>query len=159
MSALLALALLAAAPPPAPNVAPTAGTTFAGSADLHATIAAMARDLKPGQHFAWRPVLSNGADVAALEYWTAPGRPALHPADAEYTIVMEGAGTLVLGGRLVDPAVTRPDLVEGSRIDGGTRIPLKPGDAMLIPANTPHWFGVDDGKLVLLGIKLPQAKR
>jgi mannose-6-phosphate isomerase-like protein (cupin superfamily) len=159
MMPLLMLALMTAAPSPAPVVAPTVGRSFAGSADLQVAIAAMARDLKPGQHFAWRPVLQDRAYVAALEYWTAPGRPAVHPTDAEYTIVMEGAGTLVLGGRLIDPTVTRPDLVEGSRIDGGTRIPLKAGDAMLIPANTPHWFGVDGRKLVLLGIKLPQTKQ
>ena len=157
---LLALPLaLAATGVPAQTAAPADPTSFAAAADVQATVAAMARGLKPGQHFAWQPLVRDGVSVAAVEYWTAPGRPAVHPADAEYTIVIAGAGTLVSGGRLVDASVTRADLTEGSRIEGGTTRPLKPGDTMLIPAGTPHWFGVEGGRLVLLGIKLPRPAR
>lgn len=162
MRMLLALApllLLAGAPSSAQVSAAGDPTAFASAADVTATIAAMTRDMKPGQHFAWRPLLRDGRTVAAIEIWTAPGRPAVHPTDGEYTIVIDGAGTLVSGGRLIDPSVTHPDLIEGDRIDGGTRRAIRPGDAMLIPAGTPHWFGVDGGRLVLLGIKLPQGPR
>ena len=54
--------------------------------------------------------------VAAIEVWKKPGRPAVHPTEAEYATVLEGAGTLVSGGTLVTP-VTRPNgMIEGERI-------------------------------------------
>ena len=34
---------------------------------------------------------------------------------------------------------------------------LGPGDVILIPAGTPHWFGISGDRLVLLGTKLPRA--
>ena len=154
-----ALVLLAAATPAFAETPPTDPTGLAKAADIQAQVATMAREMKPGQNFAWRPLLRDGATTAALEYWTAPGKPATHPTDAEYTTVIEGAGTLVSGGRMVDPVTTKSGMIEGSRIEGGTTRDLKPGDVILIPAGTPHWFGITGGKLVLLGMKLPRAAK
>ncbi|MGF7148611.1 quercetin dioxygenase-like cupin family protein [Sphingomonas zeicaulis] len=130
---------------------------FAASAEVRAKVAKMAKAMKPDQGFMASPVVSDGKAVAALEYWRKPGRPAVHPDEAEYAIVVEGAGTLIMGGTLADPEVRRPGLTEGSRIEGGTTHKLAPGDVMLIPAGAPHWFGIDGTHLVLLGIKLPKA--
>ena len=151
----MCVALVLAAPAMA-QVPPVDPTAVASAVEVRAAVAKMKAGMKPGQHFAWAPLLRDGATVAALEYWTAPGKPAVHPDDAEYTVVVEGAGTLISGGRLVDANATRSDLVEGSRIEGGTTRALKVGDVMLIPAGAPHWFGVTGGKLVLLGMKLPR---
>lgn len=131
-------------------------TAFATPADVQALVEQIGHEMKPGQIFAMKPLVRGGASVASVEYWKGPGKPAVHPADAEYAIVVAGAGTLVSGGTLVDAHVTNPGLTEGSRIEGGTTRPLKPGDILMIPAGVPHWFGVEDGKLALLGIKLPQ---
>ncbi|AHE56385.1 cupin domain-containing protein [Sphingomonas sanxanigenens] len=147
-AALLALALPAAAQAPA---------GFAPSAEVREKVAAMAQAMKPDQGFIAQPLVGDGKTVAALEYWRKPGRPAVHPDEAEYAIVVEGAGTLIMGGTLVDPVVRRPGLTEGSRIEGGTTHRLAPGDVMLIPAGAPHWFGIEDTHLVLLGIKLPKG--
>lgn len=130
---------------------------LATSADVRAQVRAMLAEMKPDQGFMWRPLVRDGGRVAAIEIWKRPGRPALHPAEAEYAIVIEGRGTLVSGGTLVDAATTNPGLVEGSRIDGGRTRPLAPGDVILIPANIPHSFGITGDRLVLLGIKLPAA--
>ncbi len=154
MKRLLAALALIAGPLSAQQADPTG---FASAAEVKATVAAMEREMKPGQGFAWRPLVRGGTATAALEIWKKPGRPAVHPAEAEYAIVIEGAGTLVSGGTLVEPAVTNPGLTEGSRIEGGTTRQLRPGDVMLIPAGVPHWFGIAGGRLVLLGTKLPQA--
>jgi mannose-6-phosphate isomerase-like protein (cupin superfamily) len=145
----LALALAAAAAAPSEIAAP---------ADIDAAVAAMEREMKPGQSFAWRPLLRGGGAVAALEIWKAPGKPAIHPSEAEYATVVEGAGTLVSGGTMVDPATTPSGMVEGKRIEGGTSRALKPGDTFLVPAGVPHLFGIDGGRLVLLGIKVPVAR-
>ncbi len=65
------------------------------------------------------------------------GAPAIHPAEAEYAIVVAGAGTLVSGGTMADPETTNPKLVQGSRIEGGTTRRLGPGDIFMIPAGVP----------------------
>ena len=80
------------------------------------------------------PLVRGGDAVAALEYWTKPAKPAVHPDQAEYVIVVAGDGTMVSGGRLIDPVTTNPTLIEGSRIEAGTTRPLHTGDVFLIPA-------------------------
>jgi mannose-6-phosphate isomerase-like protein (cupin superfamily) len=154
--ALLAALLLA----PASAVAQTPAadpTGYAASAAVQAQVEAMQKDMKPDQGFMWRPLVRGGDAVAALEYWRKPGKPAVHPDQAEYVIVVAGEGTMVSGGHLVDPATTNPTLIEGSRIEGGTTRALHPGDVFLVPAGTPHWFGITGDRLVLLGTKIPQA--
>lgn len=147
-------ALALAAAPPAAAQTPADPTAFATSADIQRQVADMAASLKPGQHFLYHPLLKDGPSTAAIEYWTAPGAPAVHPGQAEYVVVLAGAGTLVSGGRMTDPKERNPNLVEGARIEGGTTRRLAPGDAFLVPAGTPHWFGISGPRLVLLGIKL-----
>ena len=153
LRALAGLALMLSA---AAHAAPADPTGFAASADVKAQIAAMERAMKPGQGFAWQPLVQADGSIAALEIWKAPGRPAVHPAEAEYATVIAGAGALLSGGTLIAPQEKRPGLVDGERIEGGTLRTLAPGDVFLIPAGVPHWFRVD-GKLVLLGIKLKTA--
>jgi len=130
---------------------------FASRADVQAQLREMLAAMKPDQGFAWRPLVSDGANVAAIEIWKKPGRPAVHPTEAEYAIVLEGTGDLVSGGVLVEPQTRRPGLVEGSRIEGGATRPLAAGDVILIPAGVPHGFGITGERLVLLGIKLPAS--
>jgi len=141
--------------PPAPAADPT---SFASAADVQAQLRQMLAEMRPDQGFMWRPLVRDGANVAAIEIWKKPGRPAVHPDQAEYAIVLEGAGTLLSGGVMADPKVSNPTLVEGSRIDGGVTRPLAPGDVILVPAGVPHWFGITGERLVLLGIKLPAGK-
>lgn len=149
--ALAALASAAAAQKPDP--------AFATPADVQALVERIEGSMKPGQIFALQPLLRGGASVASVEVWKGAGKPAVHPTDAEYAMVVAGAGTLTSGGTLVDAHVTNPGLTEGSRIEGGATRRLKPGDIIMIPAGVPHGFGVEGGKLALLGIKLPQPAR
>jgi quercetin dioxygenase-like cupin family protein len=131
----------------------------ASHAEVQAQVRAMLAEMKPDQGFMWRPLLRDGTTAAAIEIWKKPGRPAVHPTEAEYAIVLEGAGTLVSGGTLADARPgSNPGLVEGSKIENGTTRVLATGDVLLIPAGMPHWFGITGERLVLLGIKLPQSK-
>jgi mannose-6-phosphate isomerase-like protein (cupin superfamily) len=131
---------------------------FASGADVQVQIRAMLAAMKPDQGFMWRPLVRDGTTVAAIEIWKKPGRPAVHPSEAEYAIVLEGSGTLVSGGTLADAKTSNANLVEGSRIEGGVTRTLGPGDVILVPAGMPHWFGITGERLILLGIKLPGAK-
>lgn len=130
-------------------------TGFAGHGDIEAQVKAMFSSMKPGQTFMWQPLLKDGPRTAALEIWKAPGRPAIHVAEAEYFTVVQGAGTLVSGGHLTNPHKVRPGQMDGDAIEGGTTRPLAVGDVVLVPAGTPHWFGITGQPLVLLGIKIP----
>ena len=151
---LLAAALLL----PSAAIAQSDPTGFAASPDVLAQVEAMKKDLKPGQGFMWRPLVKGGDATAALEYWTKPGKPAVHPDQAEYVIVVAGEGTMISGGKLADAATTNPTLIEGSKIEGGTTRTLHPGDVFLIPSGTPHWFGITGERLVLLGTKIAQPQ-
>jgi quercetin dioxygenase-like cupin family protein len=153
---LLLLSLLLAAPAAAQSADPTG---FATAAEVKAQVAAMDKAMKPGQGFAWQPLVRDGDRSAAIEIWKKPGKPAVHPDQAEYAIVLAGAGTLISGGRLDTARIVKPDLTEGDRIVGGTTRRLAPGDVILVPAGVPHWFGITGERLVLLGTKWPSAAK
>ena len=63
---------------------------------------------------------------------------------------MEGTGTLVTGGSLVDPIIRgyaasqftqiNGPGVSGSGITGGVSRVLRKGDMVIVPAGTPHWW-------------------
>ena len=130
-------------------------TSLATSDDIKAQVAAMFAAMKPGQTFMWQPTLKDGPRISALEIWKAPGRPAIHQEQAEYFTVIQGSGTLVTGGHMKNLHQVSPGQQDGDAIEGGTTRPLVAGDVVLIPAGTPHWFGITGDPLVLLGIKIP----
>ena len=75
---------------------------------------------------------------------------AVHDQVSEVYHVLEGSGTLVTGGTLVNPQrrdstasvvtqINGPG-VTGTAIEGGERRRISKGDVVIIPAGTPHWF-------------------
>ncbi|HWU94863.1 MAG TPA: hypothetical protein VN029_04650, partial [Sphingomonas sp.] len=96
-SLLLTIATLPTASAQATAPTTAAPSDFASDAAVRTQIRTMLAEMKPDQGFQWRPLVRDGATVAAIEIWKKPGRPAVHPAEAEYAIVLEGAGTLVSG--------------------------------------------------------------
>ena len=61
-------------------------------------------------------------------------------------IVQSGEGTLVLGGKMINPRSNSPGEFLGDQLEGGTLHPLAPGDIIHIPAKIPHSFNVPQGK-------------
>jgi hypothetical protein len=68
----------------------------------------------------------------------------------EIYYMLEGSGTLVTGGKMVDerstgvsPNTKRPNF-GGSRIEGGVSRKVVPGDVIIIPGNLPHWWSTLD---------------
>ena len=150
---VFASALIAASSGRAQDVADRTGV--ASAEDIKAQVSAMLSSMKPGQTFMWQPLLTDGPRISALEIWKAPGRPAIHVAEAEYFRVVQGAGTLVTGGHMSNPRLVNPGFMDGDVIEGGTTRQLAVGDVVLIPAGVPHVFGIPGEPLVLLGIKVP----
>ena len=69
--------------------------------------------------------------------------------------MLEGAGTLVTGGNLVDtwrePA-TKTSL-RGKRIEGGVSRRVTKGDVVIIPGRLPHWWSNLEGDITYLIIR------
>jgi mannose-6-phosphate isomerase-like protein (cupin superfamily) len=75
--------------------------------------------------------------------------------------MLEGAGTLVTGGTLVDPrrAPASSTNVRGSRIDGGVSRRVAKGDVVIIPGHLPHWWSNLEGDIAYLIVRPdPQSK-
>jgi mannose-6-phosphate isomerase-like protein (cupin superfamily) len=80
-----------------------------------------------------------------------PGNAIRHQTSVtEIYYVLEGSGTLVTGGTIVDerstgnsPNTGRPNFA-GSRIEGGVTRKVAAGDVVIIPPNAPHWWSALD---------------
>ena len=149
-SAVFAQATAAQAPPP---------KLFGSAADVSGLIANAKKERKPDQANFAQPILQLAPYNANLEYRVAGinANASVHEREAEMFFVVEGSGTLVTGGTLHDQRRTNAENLSGSGIDGGTRRRVSKGDYIMVPANTPHWFGEIDGALVLMSIHLPHA--
>jgi mannose-6-phosphate isomerase-like protein (cupin superfamily) len=55
-------------------------------------------------------------------------------------IIVDGEGTFVTGGQLINPKEIGPGQTRGDGIQGGEVHHLSKGDVITIPANTPHWW-------------------
>src|SRR5262245_57983319 len=82
----------------------------------------------------------------------------VHDTEAELFYVVDGAGTLVTGGKLKDEKRTNAENLTGSGIEGGVSKRVSKGDWIMVPAGVPHQFpSVDAGALTLMSLHLPKA--
>ena len=160
-SALVGLVLLSQGVVWAQGGSPTGpppARLFAAAADVKALIAKARAERRPDQPNFVQPIVTLAPYNANLEYrvgnLAAPA--STHDKDAEMFYVIEGSGTLVTGGSLQDERRTNPDNASGTGITGGTRRRLGPGDFVMVPERTPHWFTEIDGTLVMMSLHLPK---
>jgi len=86
----------------------------------------------------------------------ADGNPEQHDAIIDIVMVQSGTGTLVMGGTMVGKRSTNAGEWLGTRLDGGDRHPLGPGDIVHIPAGIPHSFLVaPGGHITYVLLKIP----
>jgi mannose-6-phosphate isomerase-like protein (cupin superfamily) len=86
------------------------------------------------------------------------GDAVLHETRTSETYYMlEGSGTLVTGGTLADripPAAgATSTTVRGKKVDGGVSRRISPGDVVVIPGRTPHWWSSLDSDIRYLIIR------
>jgi mannose-6-phosphate isomerase-like protein (cupin superfamily) len=158
-TALIVLALglvpgsvLAQQPPPA-----QAPKTFISAADVAALAAKAKATRKPDQANLVQPLLRLAPYAANLEYRAGVANAAVHEKEAELFYVVDGAGTLVTGGKLTAESRTNAENLSGSGIEGGQSQHVSKGDFIIVPENTPHWFSAIEGTLTLMSIHLPRA--
>ena len=129
---------------------------MSSSADITAMIAKARRERKPDQPTFTQPILRFAPYAASLEYRAAVGPAAVHETEAEMFYVIEGSGTLVLGGKLANEKRSNAHNLTGTAIEGGSSQKVAKGDFFVVPENTPHWFSTIDGTLVLMSLHLPR---
>ena len=67
----------------------------------------------------------------------------IHAHLAEFQIIRNGQGTMMLGGKVVNPKNTGPGEIRGTALEGAVGQPLRVGDLLYIPAGMPHHTIVD----------------
>ena len=92
-----------------------------------------------------------------------------HSQITEVYHVISGSGTLVTGGTIADPKESGPDSqvvkvlngpsTGGGPVQGGVSRKLNPGDVLVIPPNTPHWFSeITTPQIVYMVVRIDPHK-
>ena len=158
-TSLLVLAATAAliAPAAAQTMSPAAIKTFASSGEVKQLIAKAKADRKGDAPITVEPILSFGNYHANLEYRPIAGPAALHDTENELMVVIEGAGTITMGGQMVNPTRPNPANQSAAAISGGTDTAVAKGDFIMVPHGTPHQItAVNGAPLVLMTMHMPQ---
>jgi glc operon protein GlcG len=82
------------------------------------------------------------------------GLAEVHARDTDIVYVIRGTATFVTGGSVVDGKTTATDEIRGASIRGGEARQLVPGDVVVVPNGTPHWFKAVDGVLEYYVVKV-----
>jgi quercetin dioxygenase-like cupin family protein len=92
----------------------------------------------------------------------SPQAAVVHDSKTSETYYMlEGAGTLVTGGTLVNPKLRDWGAVPtsaGPRIEGGTSRRIAKGDVVIVPPGVAHWWSASESDLTYLVIRADPAK-
>ena len=156
---LTAVCILAAGGPAAAQRGAQPPKTFASAADVEAMINKAKSERKPDQANFIQQIVRLAPYNVNLEYRVAGiETPAtLHETEAELIVVVDGAGTLVSGGKLTEEKRTNPTNLSGTEVVGGTSQRIAKGDYAFIPENTPHSFRKTEGRLVIMSIHVPRG--
>jgi glc operon protein GlcG len=88
-----------------------------------------------------------------------PGMVEVHTRDTDIAYVLQGSATLVTGGKAVGLEETGTEELRGRAIEGGETRRLDPGDVVVIPNGTPHWFKEVKAPFLYYVVKVRQAER
>lgn len=84
-------------------------------------------------------------DSAFMVHREKTSQAEAHAKEADYLIVNDGAGTILIGGKIINSQSTRAGEIRGDSIQGGTPYPVKAGDTLYVPKAMPHQFQVTPG--------------
>lgn len=140
----------------AQSAAPPPMKTFMSDKDIMSLIDKAKADRKGDAPLVAEPILSLAPYRAQLEYRPGTSPAAVHEKDAEMMIVLQGTGNIVTGGKLVDEKRNNANNLGGSSITGGNSQAVVKGDALIVPANTPHQVIPTGGApIVLMTMHVP----
>ncbi len=101
------------------------------------------------------PLLESGTFKIHASRRDAPGEAEIHELDSDLIHVLEGTATLVTGGSIVAGRATAPREIRGESIRDGEPRRLAPGDVVVVPHGTPHWFREVGPPFLYYVVKVP----
>jgi mannose-6-phosphate isomerase-like protein (cupin superfamily) len=155
---LFALTLIAAVSVPAIARAaePAPMQTFMNNKQIMGLIDKAKAERKGDAPMVAEPILLMAPYRAQLEYRPGNAPAALHEKDAELMVVLQGAGNIVTGGKLVDEKRNNANNLSGTSITGGSSQAVVVGDMLIVPANIPHQVIPTGGApIVLMTMHVP----
>lgn len=87
----------------------------------------------------------------------APGIGEVHVTDTDIIYMLSGMATFVTGGELVAPEQIAPNELRGPSLVGGSERTLVPGDVIVVPNGTPHWFKAVEAPVTYYVVKATDA--
>ena len=87
----------------------------------------------------------------------AAGAVEVHTMDTDIIHVLTGTATFVTGGNMAGGKEVAPEEVRGTSIDGGDTRELRPGDVIIVPSGTPHWFKTVPAPMTYYVVKVRAA--
>jgi mannose-6-phosphate isomerase-like protein (cupin superfamily) len=149
---LVSLAMVAQQPAAQNQAAPPLQGGQVTAAELAAIVAKQPKDRNGNQTF-----LQLAPYNVSMEHRVnVPQNASVHDKEAELFYVIDGTGTIVTGGKLINPT-KNGDNSTSSGVEGGTSKRLAKGDFVLVPEGTPHWFSKIDSELTLMSLHLPRT--
>jgi len=84
----------------------------------------------------------------------SPGTPLAHAGNSEVHYIIDGRGTVVIGG-----TISRPAGGGAATIEGGETRQVSKGDVIFIPAGVPHWYKEVQGAITYLEVRFEETKK
>src|SRR5207247_127447 len=101
-------------------------------------------------------MLQRGPYRVNMEHRVMGQAAAVHEKEAELFYVIDGSGTIVTGGKLVDEKRTNEANLTGTSIQGGVSKKISKGDWVLVPENIPHQIPNVDHAITVMSLHLPR---
>jgi mannose-6-phosphate isomerase-like protein (cupin superfamily) len=147
-----------AAIPLAPNQGEVVHWPAADLQKAHATLAARSngRILSKPRDLVPLPMMRTHMFDVVHRPQTTDATAEQHEGVTDLYVILGGSGTLTVGGEITNRQgiPNRPGEYTGRPITGGRAIPLKPGDIVDVPPNTPHATMADAGGVTYMLIKV-----
>ncbi len=150
---VLAAAQSAPAQAPAPKAPPPGSpATYKAAADLQAVLA---KAMAGTTEMVTSPVANTDQYRVNIVHRQKPAGAIAHPGNTELHYIIEGAGTLVTGGKIVRAPGTPAG---AATIDGGETRKVAKGDVVIVPEGSAHWYSQVEGKLTYLEVRFVAPK-
>ena len=154
LSAVFVMVCSAASFAQAPAPTDRAKATHFTAADLQAALAKLPTDRPAGSV---RVFSLDPYNVAVEQRQPRTQGASLHEAQAELFYVIEGSATMITGGTIADGKRNGTN-IQGTTIDGGTRIVFNKGDFIMVPSGVPHQFVDITTPVRVMSMYLPNTK-
>jgi mannose-6-phosphate isomerase-like protein (cupin superfamily) len=135
---------------------------FISAQEIAARIIQADASVATGKMYSGEPLLLQDGHRVTMEWRNIPQNSVhAHTTDAEMFVILDGSGSLELGGTLVNPTLQPAGPYEGPTMSaatatGAVEYKVSKGDMVMIPENTAHRVSKVNGKLVLWSMIMPR---